>query len=387
MAARSTDGLRRAAYRVWIAVGATALAYVAYRVLAEPLAVIVPPLLLALIVTYLLNPLVSGLERKGWSRLAATALGYMGLLLAVGLFLTLLAPLLVAQFSAFAAEAPRLGSELARSVTNVARSIGVNLPGDKLTAEAIGEQVQQVFGDERSLTTLLALLGGISGVATGALHLVVIFVLGPVIAFYLLVDLPRLRDWSARLVPPSYRGEVRTVGEQLSGVVGGYVRGQLLVALFVGVASSLGLGLVGLSFWLVVGLLAGVTNLIPLLGPLVAGLIGVTIALLTEGPAQALLVVLVMVVVQQLDNHIVSPLVMGRTVRLHPLIVLLALVVGGSLYGIFGLIVAVPGVAAVNVLAGHTWQTRVPWSGDDTPEDASSLQELTLEPRTADADR
>jgi predicted PurR-regulated permease PerM len=101
----------------------------------------------------------------------------------------------------------------------------------------------------------------------------------------------------------------------------------------------------------------------------------------------ALLVLLVMVVVQQLDNQLVSPLVMGRNVQVHPLVVLLALAVAGAVYGILGLLIAVPAVAAGNVLATHFWQTRVPWAATNgEPPSAEPVQppaqpQRVLEPR------
>jgi predicted PurR-regulated permease PerM len=208
-------------------------------------------------------------------------------------------------------------------------------------------------------------LGGISGLATGLLRLLIVLVLGPVIAFYVLVDLPRLRDWSLRHIPPGYRIEATQVGQELSAVMGGYLRGQLLVALFVGSAVTLGMWLIDLPFWLVVGIVAGLTNLVPLLGPFVAGAIGGTIALANGGVSFALLVIVVLTVVQQMDNHLISPLVMGQSVQLHPLMVLFALLIAGTLYGFIGLLIAVPTVATGRVLAHHAWITRVPWAQDE----------------------
>jgi predicted PurR-regulated permease PerM len=113
---------------------------------------------------------------------------------------------------------------------------------------------------------------------------------------------------------------------------------------------------------------AGLANLIPLLGPLVAGALGVSIALVTDGVGLAVFVLVVMIVVQQLDNQLVSPLVMGRNVQVHPLVVLLALAIAGTVYGFLGLLMAVPAVAAGNVLVRHFWQTRVSWARGSEPD-------------------
>jgi len=190
-------------------------------------------------------------------------------------------------------------------------------------------------------------------------HVLLILVLGPVIAFYLLVDLPHLRRVADSLVPPGARAEVEVVAARLNRAIGGFFRGQLFVALIVGVLCSIGLGIVGLRFWFLVGMIAGLFNIVPLIGPWVGGLPGVTIALTTGSPVKALLVVAVMVGVQQIDNHFITPQVMQRTVHLHPAAVILALVAGGSLAGFYGLVLAVPVAACLKIVVGHLWRTHI----------------------------
>jgi predicted PurR-regulated permease PerM len=106
-------------------------------------------------------------------------------------------------------------------------------------------------------------------------------------------------------------------------------------------------------------MIAGLFNVIPLVGPWVGGVPGVTIALTTGSPLQALLVVIVMVGVQQIDNHFITPQVMQRTVHLHPAAVILALVAGGSMAGFYGLLLAVPTAAVIKILLSHAWRTYV----------------------------
>jgi predicted PurR-regulated permease PerM len=149
------------------------------------------------------------------------------------------------------------------------------------------------------------------------------------------------------------------VGHRLNRAIGGFFRGQLVVAAIVGVLCSIGLGVIGLKFWFLIGMIAGLFNVIPLIGPWVGGIPGVTIALTTGSPLQALLVILVMVGVQQIDNHFITPQVMQRTVHLHPAVVILALVAGGSLAGFFGLLLAVPVAAVLKILISHVWRTYV----------------------------
>ncbi len=360
--------VQRAAHLVWLAVGAFALLWIAWRVLARPLAVIVPPLLLATVIVYLLAPMVAGLERRGLPRWAGALLAYVAALLLLAAIGALLVPLLTEQLQSFAERLPDLLTELGRDLDRRLAPFGLAVPiGDPIDAAALQGNVEQAVQGG----ALAGLLGGLSGLALGLFHIVIVLTLGPVVAFYVLVALPRLRVFVHELIPPQHRAEAVDVGSKLHVVVGGFIRGQLLVALFVGLATSIALAALGLPFWLLVGVTAGMTNVVPLLGPFVAGALGVSIALVSEGVGLAALVVLVMVVVQQVDNHVISPLVMGRNVHVHPLVVLLALVIAGTVYGVVGLLVAVPAVAAGSVLARHFWETRVPWA--TTPSDAPSV--------------
>ena len=365
MATGELTRLQRVTYRVWLAVGVVLLGIGLFWVLARPLAVVVPPLLVALLLVYLLNPIVSGLHRLKIPRLLGTLIAFaalVGLLVGLG---ALVGPPLAEQLRSFGDELPELGEQLTENITGWLGGVGIQVDVAAIDMAAAAEEAQDFLTDPDTREMLLGLLGGLSGLATGVVTVALAIIVGPFIAAYLLWDMPRVRRWAQRLIPPQHRDEVNHVGRRLSLVVGGYIRGQILVATYVGVASAIGLALVGLPFWLVLGFIAGITNLVPLIGPFIAGALGAGIALITDGVGLALVVIAVMVIVQQSESQIVAPLVMGRTVRLHPLVVLLALLVAGTLYGLFGLIVAVPIVAAANVLVGHLWSTRVPWAGEE----------------------
>lgn len=364
----ATGRVQRAAYRVWLAVGALALVWIAWRVLARPLAVVIPPLLLTTVIVYLLAPIVAALERRGVPRWLGTLLAYLGGLLSVAAIVALLTPMLTEQLRTFVDSLPQLLAKLGEDLDRRLAPLGIDVPvGETIDTTALQANLERAL-EGGGVAAVAGVLGGLSGLALGLLQVVIVFTLGPVMAFYVLIDLRRLGRWVRSLIPPQHRAEAIEVGSKLHHVVGGFIRGQLLVALFVGVATSIGLAVVGLPFWLLIGVTAGLTNMIPLLGPFVAGALGVTIALVSNGPGLAALVLLVMVVVQQLDNQLVSPLVMGRNVQVHPLVVLLALVIAGTVYGVIGLLIAVPSVAAGNVLVSHFWETRVPWARmPDTP--------------------
>ena len=147
---------------------------------------------------------------------------------------------------------------------------------------------------------------------------------------------------------------------RLSTAIGGYFRGQLAVAIVVGIMASIGMLIIDLPFWLIVGMIAGLFNMIPLIGPWVGAVPGIVIAVTTGGGVgKAIAVAVVMAIVQQIDNHFISPIVMQRAVKLHPAAVMMALLAGGTIGGFFGLLVAVPTAAVLKILLGHLWRTYV----------------------------
>jgi predicted PurR-regulated permease PerM len=124
--------------------------------------------------------------------------------------------------------------------------------------------------------------------------------------------------------------------------------------------ASIGMLLIDLPFWLIVGMIAGLFNMIPLIGPWVGAVPGIVIAITTGGgPSKAIAVAVVMAIVQQIDNHFISPIVMQRAVKLHPAVVMLALLAGGTLAGFLGLLLAVPATVAMKIIVGHAWRHYV----------------------------
>ncbi len=312
---------------------------------------IFPSLVVALIAVYVLNPLVSRLESKGVPRLAGSCLSYFALLAIVAIIIALLIPVLIDQGQALARDFPRTWDR----ITDVAHNVTAWV--DKRFGVSIN--VREWLGGRTDLLT--DNLGRIGRFLQGAATTAGLIVIGFVIGFYLLVDLPRLRRAAIRLMPPDRRDEAREVASEIGTAMGGFFRGQLLVALIVGIMSSLGLWLVGLPYWAVIGMIAGFFNLVPLIGPFVGAVPAILVAAALAPPITILWVVLVLTGVQQIDNHFISPNVMRWTVRLHPVTVMISLTAGATLAGFFGMLLAVPIVASVKMIASHFWRTRVPW--------------------------
>ena len=349
--------LRRLA-GVWLVVGIVVLLWFLITFLSRPFRLLITPVLLAGVLVYLLSPVVERLARR-LPRVLATVLTYVLVIGLLALGGWLLLPVLNAQLQALVEGLPAILDSTQTSLVAVLDPIG--LAGIVPVAPAGGEGGEWLagfFDGEGQVVGVLAVARSLLGSVVAG---VVSLVLAPVLAFYTLADLPRLSTGLQRLLPPDVRDEVTDVGNRIVSAVGAYFRGQLLVATFVGVATAIGLALVGLPFWAIVGGLAGLFNLIPLVGPFVGGALGVIVALTTGGGiSQAVVVVVVMVLVQQVDNHVITPQVIGRTVHVHPITIILALSVAASAMGIIGMLVAIPIVAAIKLVTLYVLATRVP---------------------------
>lgn len=361
------DRIRRAGAVSWAVCGITAVVLI-LGLVAWVLRVIWPPLILAGAIVFLLNPIVTRLQDRHIPRALGTAFAYVGVLGVVVLVGLLVAPLAIDQYDDLAAEWPELRQDLADQVDDLAErsqegdwpiviptwdELEDQLSGDSTAdadsdGEVSEEERQEAFAEQLSTARELALQ---------VFHVGIIFVLAPIIAFYLLVDLPHIRVVCRSLVPTRARADVMVVSRRLSTAIGGYFRGQLAVAFVVGVLASIAMAIIDLPFWLIVGMVAGLFNMIPLIGPWIGAIPGIAIAFTTGGGlGQAVAVAVAMAIVQQIDNHFISPIVMQRAVKLHPAVVMLALLAGGTLGGFFGLLLAVPATAVLKIVIGHVWR-------------------------------
>lgn len=345
----------------WSIIGLLILVGVLYRFVLYPIRVVFPPLVVALIVIYLLNPLVTRLQDRGIPRIWATLLCYVVFLSLVGVALAYLIPAVTDQVRAFVGGIPDLLQKAQTDLTDFAARLGVRIRSTDLL---------QTFqpGSGRTFN----FLGRLTSFTSGVVHVAFVFVLGPLLAFYLLVDLPKIRRGAEALVPVSRREEVRALAGQVGATLGGFFRGQLLVALLVGTFCLLAYFVIGLPYFALIGALTMLLALVPLIGILIAAVPALFVAFTTSGRTGGLLHIsggwklalassIVLLAAQQLDLRVLSPWLHSRSVRLHPVTVLLSLLVGGTLLGLWGMLLAVPVVAALRVLLLHVWDTRSQW--------------------------
>jgi predicted PurR-regulated permease PerM len=298
----------------------------------------------------------------------------VALLVAAG---ALLFPAISDQAVAFASQLPDLYASISDWSRDIGGRIGIDVEG-LLSQSAIEQWINDPANQETVQQLLFGFGAGAGQVIRGVTEAIAVIGLAPVLALYMLIDLERFKANAVGLTPPRHQEEVAYVASEVGLALGSFVRGQLLVAVIVGMASSFALWLIDLPFWLIIGIVAGFLNLIPFLGPIVGGALAVLVALLNGDPWQAVWAVVAFVIIQQVDNHLITPMIQRTRVHLSPLVIVLALVVGGSLAGLLGVVVAVPITAAVRILVGHVWRTRV--LGQSWKEAGEAMIEMTEPP-------
>ena len=337
----------------WSVIGVLLLVVAAFFVLVNG-RIIFAPLLLAVLIVYILNPLVSWLNNRGMPRVIGALLGFLVFFSAIVLLAIVLLPDIVAQAQGFVEAFPALYDNSVNQVYDLAESLGFN----NVTIWNY-DQLVSYLNDPQNRSTLLDVsLNLLGSVTAGIFEFILVFLVGPVLAFYFLIDLPSVQQRLVEVFPVDRRAEASYVGRQVNTALGGFLRGQLVVALMVGIMLSVGYRIIGLEFWLLIGLVGGILNIVPFLGPWVGGALGVIVAISTGDVPTAIWAVVVAVIVQQVDNNFVSPTVLRATVRLHPTVTLLVLVLGGAFAGIWGVIIAVPLTATLKIVIGHWWRTR-----------------------------
>ena len=305
-----------------------------------------PAFFIGLALAFILDPAVTFLARRGMPRWAGVIVMYVAVVAVVWALIAFALPPISRQTSEFITHAPDAVGDIERGLTEWYE--GLALP-DELRV-IIDEQVVA------SGAAIADLLGGLLAPTINAIVRAATFVLGlivvPVWLFFVLKDREAFPRAVANAMPPAWRADARNILALLARVGGRWVRGQLLLGASIFAATAIGLTiltLVGFSefgqFTLVLALIAGVLEWFPIIGPIIAAVPAILIGLSIGFPA-AIAAVILYTAIQQLENNVLVPKVMGDAVELHPAVMILALVVGGALFGIGGAILAAPAVAA-----------------------------------------
>ncbi len=290
--------------------------------------------LIAGLLAAIINPIVNFFEKKKIPRLLGAAFVYLGVLAILILIALAIIPAVAEQGQLFVDQIPNLLKTIFNKVE----------PG--LQANS-GKEFSDLLTNwfERSSFNTGSFLSVVGGVAGQVVSFFMVFIL----AFYMSVRKKCLTSFVESITPQKYKEFLKNFMESVQSEIGAWARGLLLLCLFVGSLAYLGLLVLGVKFSLTLAMIAGLTEVIPYLGPWIGAIPAILIAF-TQSPTLGLLTMLLYLIIQQVENAFVSPYVMHRAVGLDPLVIVLALIIGGKIAGPIGMILAVPAATIISIL-------------------------------------
>lgn len=342
------------------------------------------PFLLGFIIVYILDPLVTKIhDKKGFSRTSGTVLVFAFALFIISTFVLIIIPLVINEIIDLIANAPEyvsiIGSSLYDRFGQFWESLGPDFKEGVreffseenlqqmwqeqvlpyLKEKGYGEGAQALAEGIKGASSAIVgvffyILGALFGGITGIIGFFITFGMSLVIAFYLLKDLPEMKEQMLCYMPRRYEEKFGSLLHEIDSLISGFLRGQLLVCLSVGILTGVGMFFIGIDRAILIALVAGMFNLVPYLGPVMGAAPAILFAFVEyfpEGGWQSFLiragaVVVWVAIVQALEGTLISPRIMGKSIRMHPLFILFALLAGGHLFGLVGMLMAIP-VAAV----------------------------------------
>jgi predicted PurR-regulated permease PerM len=317
---------------------------------------VVIQLLLAVIVAAGMTPLVDriaqprdlGIGGRTWTppRALVVLMLYLLLLATIGVIGALVAPPVVDDIEDLISRLPDYAASFQAWLDTAPQQYpflaGFNLDFDQELGDqlrALSAQLAAILGQTANLVRVLF------GVLGGALNGILVLVL----ALYITQDSDRIQRYLVGFLPPDRQEQAMRVSARIGDRLGGWLRGQILLSAIIGTITLVGLSVIGVRYAVVLALIAAIGEAIPLVGPIISAVPAIAVALF-QSPLQGLLTLVLYILVQQLENHLVVPKVMERAVALHPLAVIIALLAGSQLLGVTGAILSVPVTAALSVV-------------------------------------
>jgi putative permease len=302
-------------------------------------------LIVAALFSYILDPIASYLEAKGLTRSLGTSIIFIIVFVVFALVIWLLVPGLMFQLSELQGTVSAQGD----SSIIVAAENFIEQNFTFINVEAI--DLSQRMNDVLNTLSyeLLTILGNLVSI------LPIIFIV-PFIVFFLLKDGHIMKKQFIYYLPNRYFEMALNVLHKIDLQLGSYIRGQFIEALVVGVLSVFGLWLLGVKYFTVIGVFAGLANMIPYVGPVAGAVPAIVVTALNGGSMiDIIYIVLAFAIIQLIDNVLVQPLVLSRSVNLHPLIIVFAILIGGQFFGLLGMLLAVPAAGIIKVSSSELY--------------------------------
>ncbi len=299
------------------------------------------------ILAYLFNPIIDYLEKKKINRLRGVLLLYLGIVAIFLIFFLLVIPKSTTELKRLVVDLPKYLEKASALIDDLYNKYYSTLGDLPPMFQGVQQVVMEnIVGIENMVVNgLKNFIGGILNTFSKMVSLI----LTPILTFYFLVDKNYFKNKLMGLIPKKYRKDALELFLKIDDSLSKFVRGKIIMAVYVGITTSIVLLIMRVDFALVIGFITGVADIIPYIGPFLGFLPAVFFAYLIS-PLKALWVSIFFVLIQWAENNILAPKVIGNTTGIHPLIILISIILGGGLFGVLGMILAVPAVAILIIL-------------------------------------
>ena len=316
------------------------------------LAPVLTPFVAAALLAYIGDPLADRLQRLKFPRTIAVVSVFVLTFVGLGLLVLLVVPLIKTQVSALLDALPGIVVQVEQVwLPRLTEFIGID-PGEDIGLGAFLSRYSDMAGSWGA-TVLMSLSRSGGALAAAVISLFLI----PILTFYLLRDWDQILRKLSAIVPKQQRATVISLARETDEVLGAFLRGQILVMISLGIIYSVGLSLVGLTFAVAIGVVAGLVSFVPYLGFVFGiGLAGLTVALEPEPWLRLLGVVATFSIAQMIEGSFLTPKLVGDRIGLHPVLVIFSIAAGGQLFGFFGILLALPAAAVLSVLVRFAYR-------------------------------
>jgi len=307
------------------------------------------PIIWAIVFSYLLNPIVNKLMNYRFSRVLSVTMIYLLILIFIILITFTVTPRVSKEIRELVDIMPTYTNIIFNFIDRIYDKI---ISMDNLPPEFIGVEVALREYLNRTQIFIIDFFRKITEKGLGFFSNIVSIVLIPIYTFYFLKDSNFFKRKIILTIPTKIRNDVISMARDIDYLISNFIRGQLIVAGIVGILSIAALMILDINFAFLIGTIAGLMNIIPYFGPIIGAIPAVVVALLDE-PIKSLWVILAFFIIQQIESAILSPKIVGDSVGLHPVFVILALLVGGQLFGLAGLLFAIPVSGSIKIIIKH----------------------------------
>ncbi|MGX7205143.1 AI-2E family transporter [Enterococcus pingfangensis] len=310
------------------------------------------PVVIAGILYYLMNPVINFLERKGMNRTFAIILLFIIVVALLIWGIVVIIPQIREQIGSMMKSLPSYFDTIGDKANEIFKD-----PTFKPFQEHLDNSLQKILESltETAQNISRVTLQGLGSVVSTLATVMIALITAPIILFFLLKDGNRLATYILKFLPTKMRKPTYRVMSEINSQLASYIRGQLTVAFSVAVMFIIGFSLVGMNYAITLGILAGFLNLIPYLGSFLAMVPVIFIALVT-GPVMLAKVIIVFTIEQTIEGRIVSPLVLGNQLKIHPITIMFVLLTAGKIFGITGIILGIPFYAVMKVIVIHIFE-------------------------------